>query len=73
MPLPSPVLERLSRRSQEILRSTEQFLAEIEALLLEPGIAGVVVTCPIDSPRLTLGTHVVQALAGAETPQQFLE
>eukprot|EP00971_Amphidinium_carterae_P323462 6428251-Amphidinium_carterae.1 len=43
-----------------------QLIADLESLLAstEHGVLqGIAVTCPVDSPRLMLGTHVVKVLA----------
>ena len=41
--------------------SLHKIIADVEAIFVEQHVRGLLVTCPVDSPRLMLGTHIVQA------------
>lgn len=45
-------------------------IADAERMFTERHVRGIVVTCPVDSPRLMLGTHIVQALVSLGFRQQ---
>ncbi|CAE7039495.1 unnamed protein product [Symbiodinium sp. CCMP2592] len=42
--------------------SLTRIIADVERLCAEKDVRGIAVTCPVDSPRLMLGTQVVQVL-----------
>ena len=50
-----------------------RIIADIERLFAEKDVRGIAVTCPVDSPRLMLGTQVVQAGAGVRPKTGWLK